>query len=125
MILHLRSFVITVFLAAMFIAAPVRSIVPPVAAQTGQQREAGERGNPSAKVWVNTRSGVYHCPGTRYYGTTKNGQYMTQADAQQQAIGPRMASIAVSLRRVVNPVGQTGGCRTALRQRPVGRQNLD
>src|SRR5262249_17437060 len=23
-------------------------------------------------VWVNTKSGVYHCPGTRYYGTTRN-----------------------------------------------------
>ena len=59
-----------------------------MAAQTGQQREAGERGNPSAKVWVNTRSGVYHCPGTRYYGTTKNGAFMTQAEAQKQGNRP-------------------------------------
>ena len=28
-----------------------------------------------AKVWVNTRSGVYHCPGTRDYGTTPSGHY--------------------------------------------------
>ncbi len=25
-------------------------------------------GNPAAKVWVNTDSGTYHCPGTRWYG---------------------------------------------------------
>lgn len=41
------------------------------------------KGNPNAKVWVNTASGVYHCPGTRYYGATKRGAYMTQAAAQK------------------------------------------
>jgi hypothetical protein len=32
-------------------------------------------------VWVNTDSGVYHKPGTRWYGRTKKGKYMTEADA--------------------------------------------
>jgi hypothetical protein len=39
-------------------------------------------GKPDVKVWVNTSSGVYHCPGTRWYGNTKAGEYMTQKDAQ-------------------------------------------
>ena len=42
------------------------------------------------RVWVNTSSRVYHCPGTRYYGATKAGQYMRQQDAQ--AAGHRPAS---------------------------------
>ena len=40
-----------------------------------------ERGNQSVKVWVNTNSHVYHCPGTRWYGNTKQGEYMTQKEA--------------------------------------------
>ncbi len=34
------------------------------------------------KVWVNTKSNVYHCPSDRFYGRTKNGKYMTEKDAK-------------------------------------------
>jgi hypothetical protein len=46
------------------------------------------KGTPSVKVWVNTASGVYHCPGTRWYGNTKAGQYMTQKEAQDKGNRP-------------------------------------
>jgi hypothetical protein len=37
---------------------------------------------PSDKVvWVNTKSHIYHYAGTRSYGTTKQGAYMCEADA--------------------------------------------
>ena len=29
-------------------------------------------------VWVNLRSGVYHCPGTRDFGTTSRGEYLSE-----------------------------------------------
>lgn len=35
----------------------------------------------SVRVWVNTRSGVYHMPGSRWYGGTENGRYMSEPDA--------------------------------------------
>ena len=35
----------------------------------------------SGKVWVNLNSGVYH-KGGRWYGKTKNGKFMTEAEAK-------------------------------------------
>ena len=32
-------------------------------------------------VWVNTRSGVYHCPASRWYGSTKQGKFMRECEA--------------------------------------------
>jgi hypothetical protein len=34
-----------------------------------------------SEVWVNTRSGKYFKPGSRYYGKTKQGKFMTEIDA--------------------------------------------
>jgi hypothetical protein len=35
-------------------------------------------------VWVNTDSHVYHREGSRFYGTTKKGKYMTEAEAAKE-----------------------------------------
>ncbi len=76
-------------LATLLIGAPVGAFPVNVHSRTEQT----QRGNPDVKVWVNTHSGVYHCPGTRWYGKTKQGEYMTQKQAQEKGYRPAYGKV--------------------------------
>jgi hypothetical protein len=46
----------------------------------------------SGEVWVNTKSGKYWLPGSRYYGRTKQGEYMPEAEARAKGYTPANGS---------------------------------
>jgi len=55
------------------------------AAATGTNAKATTKapapGGGHGTVWVNSETHVYHKEGSRFYGTTKQGKYMTEAEA--------------------------------------------
>ena len=59
--------------------------------QRSDTSQSGESAN--VKVWVNTNSGVYHCPGTRWYGNTKSSRFMTQREAQSKGYRPAYGAV--------------------------------
>jgi hypothetical protein len=53
-------------------------------ASTGGSMGSPAPGGGAGKVWVNSESKTYHCQGTKWYGTTKHGEYMTEGQAKAQ-----------------------------------------
>jgi hypothetical protein len=54
----------------------------------GVAKTAPAPGGGPGMVWVNTESKIFHKEGSRFYGKTKKGQYMSEADAMKAGYKP-------------------------------------
>ncbi len=86
----MRRVISIILLAFVLLTCTPATSVPSQQLSVTQTQNAG---NPDVKVWVNTNSGVYHCPGTRWYGNTKKGEYMTQKQAQNKNYRPAYGKV--------------------------------
>jgi hypothetical protein len=77
------GFLASFALATLLICPP--TIPAPIAAASVAQTHQEKK---EVTVWVNTRSGVYHCPGSRWYGKTKYGKYMGECEAIKDGYRP-------------------------------------
>ena len=60
----------------------------PASAVPQSDKPAAAPPHGSGMVWVNLDTKVYHYEGDRWYGKTKNGKYMTEAEAQKEGYRP-------------------------------------
>jgi hypothetical protein len=67
---------------------PAPAPAPATESSSTQVNATPAPGGGHGMVWVNTDSHIYHKEGSRYYGKTKQGKYVSEADAIKEGDRP-------------------------------------
>ena len=59
------------------------------------QQTVNFHGDPDLKVWVDTHTALYYCPGDELYGKSPGGHYTTQREAQADRFEPAERSVCI------------------------------
>ena len=62
-------------------ATPAKPLTPSTAPAKSATETVAQKPPVPGMVWVNTETKVFHHEGDKYYGNTKHGKFMTEADA--------------------------------------------
>jgi hypothetical protein len=73
--------------------SPSPATSPAAAAETAKHKAPEPQatqapGGGNGQVWVNTETHVFHKEGSKWYGRTKKGKYMSEADAVKEGDKP-------------------------------------
>jgi hypothetical protein len=87
-----KMWALALLVASAFLLSVLAASSPRLYAQTTQSGSSDKPQAPPANgagvVWINTDTGVYHKQGSRWYGKTKHGKYMLEADAIKAGYKP-------------------------------------
>ena len=102
--LYLGIAVLVAFLALLFPATATqrprlrpweRMLIAMGIAEAPQPAAVHHAGDPNVKVWVDTHTALYYCPGTELYGKSPDGHYSTQREAQLDRFEPAERVVCV------------------------------
>jgi hypothetical protein len=77
----IRRHVAVIGLVSAFCFSSVGAVFAEPAQHFQTEKEAGQHCPDDTVVWVNTKTGVYHLNGQRWYGNTKQGAYECRKEA--------------------------------------------
>jgi len=83
-----KLLLVSVLLISAALAGTITTAPGGFAAHSPVQTTQADQQKNKVIVWVNTHSGVYHCPASRWYGKTKYGTFMGECEARADGYRP-------------------------------------